>query len=66
MYEKLYLQLDEFCKGLRLIIQEKNIGNDSTRLEEKIVGIMDKVLEWKCITSTWEKNIFFSILIIYK
>ena len=41
---------DEFCNRLKLLLQEKNAGNDSDIINNEIVAIVDKLLEYKCIS----------------
>ena len=41
---------DELCNRLKLLLQEKHAGNNSDLINEEIVAIVDKLLEYKCIT----------------
>ena len=41
---------DELCDGLKLLLQEKQAGNNSDRINQEIVAIVDKLLEYKCIS----------------
>ena len=41
---------DEFCDRLKLILEEKHAGNNSIIINEEIVAIIDKLLEYKCIS----------------
>ena len=52
----------DFCDRLRLLLQEKHGGNNSNILNDKIVAIVDKLLECKCISKKQHKQ----ILIKYK
>ena len=38
------------CNGLKLLIQEKQAGNNSKLIIEEIGAIVDKLLEYKCIS----------------
>ena len=40
---------DELCIRLKLLLQEKHAGNNSDLINEEIVAIVDKLLEFKCI-----------------
>ena len=40
---------DELCYRLKLFLQEKPAGNDSDKINDEIVVIVDKLLEYKCI-----------------
>ena len=48
---------DELVDQLKLIVLEKIGGNDNTMLNEQIVAITDKLLEYKCITTNQHQNI---------
>ena len=48
---------DELCDRLKLILQEKHGGNNSDLINEEIVAIVDKLLEYKCITKKQHKQI---------
>ena len=39
--------LNELCDRLKLLIQEKQAGNNSDIINEEIVAIVDKLLEYK-------------------
>ena len=40
---------DKLCNRLKLLLQEKHAGNISNLINEEIVAIVDKLLEYKCI-----------------
>ena len=48
---------DELCDRLKLLFQEKNGGNNSNLIDEEIVAIVDKLLEYKCINKKQHKQI---------
>ena len=48
---------NEFCDRLKLLLQEKHAGNNSDIINEKIVAIIDKLLEYKCISKNQHKQI---------
>ena len=48
---------NEICDKLRLLLQEKQTGNNSDIINQEIVAIIDKLLEYKCITATQHKKI---------
>ena len=48
---------DELCERLKLLLQEKHAGNNSDIINEEIVVIIDKLLEYKCITKKQHKQI---------
>ena len=41
---------DELCDRLKLLLQEIHAGNKSDIINEETVAILDKLLEYKCIT----------------
>ena len=41
---------DELCDRLKLLLQEKHAGNISDIINDEIVAIVDKLLEYKCIS----------------
>ena len=47
---------DELCDRLRLLLQEKHAGNNSDIINDEIVAIIDKLLEYKCITKKQHKQ----------
>ena len=40
---------NELCFRLKLLLQKKQAGNNSNIIDEKIIAIVDKILEHKCI-----------------
>ena len=41
---------DELCNRLKLLLQKKHAGNNSDIINQEIVAIVDKLLEYKCIS----------------
>ena len=48
---------NELCDRLRLLLQEKQAGNNSDIINQEIVAIVDKLLEYKCISKKEHKQI---------
>ena len=48
---------NEFCDRLKLLLQEKHGGNNSNLIDEEIVAIIDKLLEYKRISKKQHKQI---------
>ena len=48
---------NELCDRLKLLLQEKNAGNNSDIINDEIVAIVDKLLEYKCISKKQHKQI---------
>ena len=47
---------DELCDKLKLILQEKQAGNNSDLINEETVAIFDKISEYKCISKKQHKQ----------
>ena len=48
---------DELCNRLRLLLQEKPAGNNSDIINKESVAIVDKLLEYKCISKKQHKQL---------
>ena len=48
---------NELCDRLKLLLQEKHAGNNSDIVNDEIVVIVDKLLEYKCISKKQHKQI---------
>ena len=48
---------NELCDRLKLLLQEKYGGNNSNLIDEEIVAIIDKLLEYKCISKKQHNQI---------
>ena len=48
---------DELYDRLRSLLQEKHAGNNSDIINDEIVAIVDKILEYTCITEKQHKQI---------
>ena len=46
---------DELCKRLTLLLREKHAGNNSDIMNQEIVAIVDKLLEYNCISTKQHK-----------
>ena len=47
----------ELCDRLKLLLQEKHAGNNSDIIKDEILAIVDKLLEYKCISKKQHKQI---------
>ena len=47
---------NELCDRLKLLLQEKHGGNNSDIINDEIVAIIDKLLEYKCISKKQHKQ----------
>ena len=57
---------NELCDRLRLLLQEKHAGNNSDIINDEIVAIVDKLLEYKCITKKQRKQILIKCNLLNK
>ena len=48
---------NELCDKIKLLLQEKHAGNNFDIINDEIVAIVDKLLEYKCITKKQHKQI---------
>ena len=56
---------NELYDRLRLLLQEKHAGNISNLIDEEIVAIIDKLLEYKCISKKQHKQILIKFNLLY-
>ena len=54
----------ELCDRLRLLLQEKHAGNNSDIINDEIVALVDKLLEYKCISKKQHKQILLKCNLI--
>ena len=57
---------NELCGRKKLFLQEKQAGNNSDIINEEIVAIVDKLLEYKCITKKQHKQILTKCNLLQK
>ena len=50
---------DELCNRLKLLLQEKHAGNNSDLINRELIVIVDKLIEYKCISRKQHKQILF-------
>ena len=55
---------DELGDRLKLLLEEKNAGNNSDIINDEIVAIVDKLLEYKCISKKHHKQILIKCNLI--
>ena len=48
---------NELCYRLKLLLQEKHADNNSNIINDEIISIIDKLLEYKCISKKQHKQI---------
>ena len=52
---------NELCDRLKLLVQEKHAGNNSDIINDEIVIIVNKLLEYKCISKKHHKQILIKM-----
>ena len=57
---------DDICNRLNLLLQEKQAGNDSNIINEEINAIVDKLLEYKCITKKQFNQLLLKCSLLHK
>ena len=57
---------NDLCERLNLSLQEKHAGNNSDIINDEIVAIVDKLLEYKCISKKQHKQILIKGNLINK
>ena len=57
---------NELCDRLKLFLQEKHAGNNSNIINNEIVAIIDKLLEYKCISKKQHKQILYNCNLLQK
>ena len=57
---------NDLCDRLKLLLQEKHAGNNSDIINEEIVVIIDKLLEYKCITKKQHRQILIKCNLLQK
>ena len=57
---------NELCDRLKLLLQEKHGGNNSKLIDEQIVAIIDKLLEYKCLSKKQHKQILIKCNLLNK
>ena len=48
---------DELCNRIKLLLQENQLGNNFNIINDEIIGIVDKLLEYKCLSKKQHKQI---------
>ena len=56
----------EFFDRLRLLLKEKQAGNDSDKSNQEVVAIVDKLLEYKCISKAQHKQLLIKCNLLHK
>ena len=57
---------NELCDRLKILLQEKHAGNNSDLINDEIVAIVDKLLEYKCTSKKQHKQILIKCNLLHK
>ena len=57
---------NELCDRLKLLLQEKQAGNNSDIINDEIIAIIDKLLEYKCISKKQHRQILIKCNLLQK
>ena len=57
---------NELCDRLKLLLQEKHAGNNSDLINQENVAIVDKLLEYKCISKKEHEQILIKCNLLQK
>ena len=57
---------NELCDSLKLLLEEKHAGNNSDIIDQENVAIVDKFLEYKCISKKQHKLILIKCNLLNK
>ena len=53
---------NELCDRIKLLLQEKQAGNNSDIFDDKITAIEEKILEYKYISTKQHKHLLLNCL----
>ena len=57
---------DELCSRLKLILQQKHTGINSNIIDKEIIAIVDKLLEYKCMSKKEHKQILIKCNLLHE
>ena len=57
---------DELCHRLKLLLQEKHAGNNSNTNNEQIIAIVEKLLEYKCMSKKEHRQILIKCNLLHE
>ena len=68
MFQKQYFlssDTNELCDRLKLLLQQKHAGNNSNIINEEIAAIVDKLLEYYCISKKQHEQALIKCNLLY-
>ena len=57
---------DKLCDRLKLLLQEKQTGSNSDKINEEIVAILDKLLEYENISEKQHKQFLMNCNLLHE
>ena len=57
---------NELCDGLKLLLQQKQAGRNSDKFNKEKVAIVDKLLEYNCISKKQQKEILIICNLLHR
>ena len=57
---------NKLCDRLKLLLQQKQAGNNSDKIIQEIVAIVEKLLEYKCISKKQQKQLLLNCNLLHK
>ena len=57
---------NELCDRLKLLLQEKHAGNNSSIINDELIAIVDKLLEYKCISKKQHNKTLMKCNLLHK
>ena len=57
---------NELCDRLKLLLQEKHAGRNSDINNDEIIAIVDKLLEYKCISKKQRRKLLIECNLLHK
>ena len=58
--------LDDFCDSLKLLLEKKQAGNGSELINDEIIAILDKLLQYKCISKKQHKKLLIKCNLLHE
>ena len=57
---------DELCNRIKLLLQERQAGINSNMINVEIIAIVDKLLEYKCISKKQHKQLLIKCNLLHE
>ena len=53
---------NDLCNRLKMLLQEKQAGNNSNTIKGEVIVIVDKLLEYECISKNSINNFYLNVI----